>query len=83
MLFRSQFTDEEFATKCTWGHSTFAYARWVAETSRVRQLALFHHDPSRTDEEVSRMTTQTADGCSVRVFAAREGDSVNVVTCTA
>jgi hypothetical protein len=29
------------------------------------------------------VTAQIAEGCSARVFAAREGDSVNVVTCNA
>jgi len=83
LIHDAQFTDEEFVTKRTWGHSTFAYARWVAETSRARQLALFHHDPSRSDHDISRVTAQIAEGCSARVFAAREGDSVNVVTCNA
>jgi ribonuclease BN (tRNA processing enzyme) len=83
LIHDAQFTDEEFATKHAWGHSTYAYARWVAETCGARRLALFHHDPSRTDAEISRITSQLADGSSVQMFAAREGDSVGVVSCNA
>ncbi|MEY2766010.1 MAG: hypothetical protein RL552_915, partial [Actinomycetota bacterium] len=78
-----QFTDEEFLCKCSWGHSTYAYARWVAETCRAKQLALFHHDPSRTDADLTRLTKDIAATARMRVFAAREGETVNVVTCTA
>lgn len=83
LIHDAQFTEEEFASKSSWGHSTYAYARWVAETSRSKQLALFHHDPSRTDAEISRVTSQLAQSSSVNVFAAREGDSVNVLTWSA
>lgn len=78
LIHDSQFTDEEFACKCAWGHSTYSYACWVAETCRVKRLALFHHDPSRSDDELRRLTAEVACSTSVDVFAAREGESVCV-----
>jgi ribonuclease BN (tRNA processing enzyme) len=78
LIHDAQFTDEEFACKCAWGHSTYSYARWVAETCRVKQLALFHHDPARTDETLARLATEVASSTNVAVFAAREGESVHV-----
>ncbi|MFM8956177.1 MAG: MBL fold metallo-hydrolase [Actinomycetota bacterium] len=78
LIHDSQFTDEEFAMKQSWGHSTYAYARWVAETCRAKQLALFHHDPSRTDEMLTKLTDQIACSTKIGVFAAREGQSVLV-----
>ena len=83
LIHDAQFTDEEFLCKCSWGHSTYAYAQWVAETCRAKQLALFHHDPSRTDADLTRLTKDVAATARMRVFAAREGETVNVVTCTA
>lgn len=83
LIHDAQFTDEEFTEKCTWGHSTYSYARWVAETCRVKRLALFHHDPSRSDEALSAMAGDVARSCATGVFAAREGESVDVVTCSA
>lgn len=46
----AQYTDEEFATKSTWGHSTVEYAVHVAAEAGARRLALYHHDPEHTDE---------------------------------
>jgi phosphoribosyl 1,2-cyclic phosphodiesterase len=83
LIHDSQFTDAEFAEKGTWGHSTYAYAQWVAETCRVKRLALFHHDPSRTDASLARIAGEVASAANVAVFAAREGETVDVVTCSA
>ncbi len=83
LIHDSQFTNDEFAAKCTWGHSTYDYARWVADTCGVKRLALFHHDPSRTDAELTSITDRMVNGTRAAVFAAREGESVDVVTCSA
>ncbi|MFM8265605.1 MAG: MBL fold metallo-hydrolase [Acidimicrobiia bacterium] len=83
LIHDSQFTNEEFAAKCTWGHSTYDYARWVADTCGAKRLALFHHDPSRTDAELASIADRMAGGTRAAVFAAREGQSVDVVTCSA
>jgi ribonuclease BN (tRNA processing enzyme) len=55
----------------------------VAETCRVKRLALFHHDPSRTDASLARIAGEVASAANVAVFAAREGETVDVVTCSA
>lgn len=83
LIHDAQFTEAEFAAKCTWGHSTYAYAQWVAEKCQAKQLALFHHDPSRTDADLTRLAADVASRTSLRVFAAREGETVDVVTCKA
>jgi len=83
LIHDSQFTNDEFAAKCTWGHSTYDYARWVADTCGAKRLALFHHDPSRTDAELASIADRMAGGTRAAVFAAREGQSVDVVTCSA
>jgi hypothetical protein len=49
----------------------------------VKRLALFHHDPSRTDAELTSITDRMVNGTRAAVFAAREGESVDVVTCSA
>lgn len=38
-----------------WGHSSFEYAVESASYARVKQLAFFHHDPTRTDDELDRI----------------------------
>jgi phosphoribosyl 1,2-cyclic phosphodiesterase len=50
LIHDAQYTDEEFATKSNWGHSTVEYAVHVAAEAGVHRLALYHHDPDHTDE---------------------------------
>jgi hypothetical protein len=49
----------------------------------VQQLALFHHDPSRTDAALTEITGRVGGATKIGVFAAREGETVDVVTCNA
>jgi phosphoribosyl 1,2-cyclic phosphodiesterase len=50
LIHDAQYSDEEFAVKAHWGHSTLAYAIHVAREAGVRRLALFHHDPTHDDD---------------------------------
>jgi len=53
----SQYTDEEFAAKSDWGHSTAAFAVRVAAESKVKRLVLSHHDPSHNDRDIDRIVS--------------------------
>ena len=50
LIHDAQYTDEEFAVKAHWGHSTLDYAVHVAREAGARRLALFHHDPTHDDD---------------------------------
>ena len=74
----AQYLEEEYPAKVGWGHSTVEYAVDVAVAADVARLALFHHDPTRTDEAVDDLverarTRATAVGFPGEVFAAAEG----------
>ena len=77
LIHDGQYTDEEFAERSSWGHSTVPYAVHVAVEAGARQLALFHHDPSHTDKEVDRLLARGRRLSEARgldaVWAAREG----------
>ena len=65
LIHDSQYTESEFAVKSNWGHCTIDYALWLAGECNVRTLALFHHDPGRTDDaldELHRRILDEADG---------------------
>jgi hypothetical protein len=68
--------------KSTWGHSTIAYAVHVAREAGARQLALFHHDPLHSDDDIDRLLSEarSLDDASHldRVLAASEGLSLEV-----
>lgn len=55
-----------------YGHSTVAMACEVAVASEVKQLILFHHDPSYSDAMVAGMAT-TAQAWFANAEAAHEG----------
>lgn len=64
-----------------WGHSTWEQAVEAGRAAGVGQVALFHHDPTRTDDAMARWEeearAQWGDPRPGRgVFAAREGASV-------
>lgn len=55
-----------------WGHSTARMAIDVAKSAGAPRLALFHHDPSYSDETVAAIEAEARDAFS-GAFAAREG----------
>jgi ribonuclease BN (tRNA processing enzyme) len=71
----AQYTDEELDTHRGWGHSTWRQATEVARAAQVGRLALFHHDPVRTDAELDRIVDQ-ARALFPATDAAREGDVI-------
>ncbi len=78
LISEAQYTDEEYKYKRTWGHSTFTDVLDLAIKAKVKQLALFHHDPTHTDEEMDRHLAESREylakkGSSVTCFAAQDG----------
>ncbi len=79
LIHDAQYTPEEFALKRDWGHCTPDFAAWLADLGQVRSLALFHHDPVRTDQaldELERRLAAEAAPAGRCVFAAHEGQSL-------
>jgi phosphoribosyl 1,2-cyclic phosphodiesterase len=78
----AQYTEEEYPAKSTWGHSTVSYAVHVAAEAGAHQLALFHHDPRHTDDDIDSMLAggQATDDASRLdgVLAAREGLTIDL-----
>jgi phosphoribosyl 1,2-cyclic phosphodiesterase len=72
LVYDAQYTPEEYPSHRGWGHSTWQEGVRVASDARVRQLVLFHHDPSHDDQFVFRMT-QEARRQFENTEAAREG----------
>ena len=83
----AQYTDAEYRgtpdpsvgrpskPKKGWGHSTWEQAVEVARLAQVGRLALFHHDPQRTDAQLAVLESIAAR-TRAGTFAAREGDRV-------
>lgn len=79
LIIDAQYTPDEYAGKnglsrVGWGHSTWREAAAFAEAAGVKTLALFHHDPTRSDAGVGELARLAAKGFSGTTMAAREND---------
>ena len=78
LIHDAQFTDEQYADRVGWGHSTYRQTFEFAARVGAKQVVLFHHDPSHDDATLERMLEQAIRrfkprcvvecGCEGRVF---------------
>jgi CheY-like chemotaxis protein len=79
----AQYTLEEYPQKRGWGHTPAEWAVDYAVAAGAHRLALFHHDPFRSDEaldrlvEICRSRASTA-GSALQVLAAAEGEELHL-----
>jgi phosphoribosyl 1,2-cyclic phosphodiesterase len=77
LIHDAQYTRSEFPARSHFGHSTIDYAIELGERAGVGKVVLFHHDPSRTDDQVDAVVAVNQHH-SVRVIAAAEGLSLDL-----
>ena len=61
LLHDAQYTTDEYLGRLGWGHSSVAHAANFARAAGVRQLAMFHHDPMRSDRELEALYDEVAE----------------------
>jgi phosphoribosyl 1,2-cyclic phosphodiesterase/CheY-like chemotaxis protein len=79
----AQYLLAEFPARRGWGHTPVECAVDYAVVAGVRRLALFHHDPERSDDEVDRLVDVArarvaSAGSDLEVFAAAEGQELEL-----
>ncbi len=77
----AQYCAHEYAAKQGWGHSTVEYAVTIGRAAGADQLALTHHDPSRTDEQIDVIVAELQAKIGTgkpQVFAAYEGLEIDL-----
>jgi phosphoribosyl 1,2-cyclic phosphodiesterase len=82
----SQFTDAEYSARRGWGHSPVEYVLEVARLGKVKYLALTHHDPMRTDDEIDQIVESArsslrANEALTQVFAAADCQVIELHPC--
>lgn len=77
LLHDAQHTAEELPAMAPFGHAAMEYAVELGRRAGVRTVVLYHHDPSRTDDEIDACLARFA-GAAVPVVAAREGDVLDL-----
>ncbi len=83
LICEAQYTEEEYAQKKGWGHSTFLDALERAAQAKVKRLAIFHHDPSHDDAFLDRIQefcqkTITDRNYAFSCFLAQEGTTIEL-----
>ncbi len=79
----AQYTLSEYVDKVGWGHSTVDYAVAMCREAKATRVALTHHDPARTDDEiediVSGIRSNEANAAAgLDIFAAAEGQNLEL-----
>ena len=77
MVYDTTFFPHEYEKKRGWGHSTHQQAAHLAKAAGVKQLALFHHDPSHTDIIVAQAVLE-AQEIFPSTIAATQGLKIKV-----
>ncbi len=83
----AQFTDSEYLHRKAWGHSPVEYVSEMCQRAGVRRVALSHHDPGRTDDELDRIVATVqgdlnSKGSAMQVFAAADGQVLELDAAT-
>jgi phosphoribosyl 1,2-cyclic phosphodiesterase len=75
LIHDAQFTDEEYAGRGGWGHSTYRHALEFAALAGVKEVVLFHHDPGHDDATLKRLLSDAVRRFkpAFRVSGGREG----------
>jgi ribonuclease BN (tRNA processing enzyme) len=77
LLHDCQYTEQEYADKAGWGHSSTAHVATFAELANVDRLLMFHHDPMHSDDQLESMLARVRElrrnGDAHRTDLAGEG----------
>lgn len=78
LIHDSTFTPELYRERVGWGHSHYLFALQIAAKARVKNLFLYHYDPSLTDAAIDDVMVRSRaemerQRYSFRLHAAREG----------
>ena len=81
LIHDAQYTAAEYKSRVNWGHSSMEHAIAAAVRNGVKKLALYHHDPDRSDaalDEFSRIYCEPGKYGDTEVFFAREGMEIDL-----
>ncbi|MBA3449298.1 MAG: MBL fold metallo-hydrolase [Pseudaminobacter sp.] len=77
VIYDCTYTDQEMAHRSGYGHSTWQEGVKLCEAAGARRLALFHHDPARTDAELGDIERE-AGKAFAGAFAASDGLTLDI-----
>jgi len=81
LIYDAQYLEEEYAARVNWGHTSMEYAIAAANRAGVKKLAMFHHDPDRTDDQLDELEEKfgtKGENGQTQIFFAREGMKLSI-----
>ena len=82
LIHDAQYTTPDYEqVKHGYGHSTVEMAAESARSAHVRELVLFHHEPTYDDNQLDRMEAQ-AQALFAHTRSAREGMEIDLLAMT-
>lgn len=60
VIYDSMYTDEEYASRVGWGHSTWQEGARLCRAAGVKTFVAFHHDPDHDDDFMDRVARDLA-----------------------
>lgn len=81
LIHDTTYFDDEYPARVGWGHSGLTEVLKLSEEAQVKNLYLFHHDPSHDDDAVERKEVLAKHyfeerSVDIKCCAAREGAAV-------
>jgi len=55
LIHEAQYSNQEYHSKISWGHSSLSNACALVRLAQVKQWLITHHDPSHTDEQLQEI----------------------------
>lgn len=77
VIYDCTYTEDEMPRRRGYGHSTWQQGVKLCEAAGARSLALFHHDPTRTDEDLDLIESEATEAFA-GAFAARDGQTLEL-----
>jgi phosphoribosyl 1,2-cyclic phosphodiesterase len=81
LILDAQYNAAEYKRHAGWGHGCVDDSVELALRAGVKRLFLFHHEPDHTDKQMDALlkyARQLAAGSKLKVYAAREGMTVEL-----
>ena len=61
LIHDAQYIENDMPAKHGWGHSLISQVRQLAVDAQVKNIAMYHHDPERTDAELDEISIESAN----------------------
>jgi len=78
LIHDAQYTTAELPARSTWGHAAAQYCVTLAKHCNAKRVVLYHHDPTRTDQQVHSLRDELAAVNGVAVDIAIENATIVV-----